>query len=837
MSSKINSILALAGIVLLSGCGSSSSTSTDTSTTTILSGITVDGYISNATVCIDLNNNKQCDSDEPSTTTDTNGAWSLTYDSGLVIPDNARIIALDGVDTFTNESFSGVLQAPVDLEDLSIVMSPLTTLIAQEALSNSSIDIETATTTISGILEIDSSDISQDPVSLAENDSTKSHVYQKALQIQNIIDMGVSTANYIDVLNSLKTNLKNAQSVGGFTSISEKINYALDNMVNDETISSHTSFVSKKDDLKTLITSIETSFENEINIDDVRNSFKTIQLAKHNEIKTIISSSSQTTANENTTDNTTTSNDSSNTTDTNSDITLGTDSTPEQFDFGNMADKILLSTNIENSLITNISGFDNSVEFLITPNAEYKLEYGVRPELPAICDNIAGLSPEEMQQCMVPPSPPTIAIDWTSQTQTFTPVSDPSRTSYTVHVRHTTSANKGEKVTSTLTVGGVSASFSSTTSPYPILDSSFDPFPYSFAVDNNGKYLLNSDKSLLRLNSDGSPDTFFGTNGEMTLTYRVRGDIFFNPSFDSSGNIFLSKDDGGYGILKVTSSGSMDSNFSNNGVLGRANITPINVYSGGLYLIDSTQSAEVTYTTDPLGFSMPTPTGRTINTAYLKKYSSNSGDFNTSFAQHQVFTSYDVTNKVNDILVQSDGKIVTISQLSSIEIKRFNTDGSTDTSFGTNGVFSYNPQTLHTYVINSISIGLDNSIYITYNKWNDSTQTIDDNKENIIKISDTGILDTSFGTNGVCSFDYDGTDSPEFMLDNSGTLYYTDNEITGGNGDIMKVIGSTCTKSQIIPVSPNGGITHMFRSQDESKVYTVMKNEEQKPVIIELSGL
>ncbi|MGF1759161.1 hypothetical protein L4D76_14715 [Photobacterium sagamiensis] len=74
-------LLSLLIAIAISGCGGSSS-STDSPDspevpTTSLSGKVADGYLSGATVCLDLNQNKICDTGEPSATSTEGGVFTL----------------------------------------------------------------------------------------------------------------------------------------------------------------------------------------------------------------------------------------------------------------------------------------------------------------------------------------------------------------------------------------------------------------------------------------------------------------------------------------------------------------------------------------------------------------------------------------------------------------------------------------------------------------------------------------------------------------------------------------------------------------------------------------
>ena len=125
--------------LVFSGCGgggggSDETENTNTSynenptTTSNISGKAVDGEIKEATVCIDLNENNLCDTNEPSTKTDINGNYSF-YVSNTI--GTKPILVLGGIDTATNKVFDGILKETITIDSndiTSINITPLTTI-------------------------------------------------------------------------------------------------------------------------------------------------------------------------------------------------------------------------------------------------------------------------------------------------------------------------------------------------------------------------------------------------------------------------------------------------------------------------------------------------------------------------------------------------------------------------------------------------------------------------------------------------------------------------------------------------------------------------------------
>ncbi|MGL5060072.1 MAG: calcium-binding protein, partial [Microcoleus sp.] len=98
-----------------------------------LTGSVVDGYISGATVFLDANKNGIKDTNEPSTTTDSNGGYKLevslgNFDknkNGKIDPEEGNLVAFGGTDTATGLPLENSLSAPAD----AAVVSPLTSLV------------------------------------------------------------------------------------------------------------------------------------------------------------------------------------------------------------------------------------------------------------------------------------------------------------------------------------------------------------------------------------------------------------------------------------------------------------------------------------------------------------------------------------------------------------------------------------------------------------------------------------------------------------------------------------------------------------------------------------
>lgn len=140
---KISISMATIGLSvgLLSGCGggdSSTAATTSPAATTSLSGTVADGYLSGATVCLDINNNGVCDIGEPSGTSGSNGAYTI---SGIAQGDEGKYpllvyvpsTAVDSDSPNTTVGTAYTMSAPAGR---NAFISPLTTLVHHEMMAS-----------------------------------------------------------------------------------------------------------------------------------------------------------------------------------------------------------------------------------------------------------------------------------------------------------------------------------------------------------------------------------------------------------------------------------------------------------------------------------------------------------------------------------------------------------------------------------------------------------------------------------------------------------------------------------------------------------------------------
>ena len=186
---------------------------------------------------------------------------------------------------------------------------------------------------------------------------------------------------------------------------------------------------------------------------------------------------------------------------------------------------------------------------------------------------------------------------------------------------------------------------------------------------------------------------------------------------------------------------------------------------------------------------------------------SQSGTLDGSFgANGKVITSINgVEDKARSVVIQSDGKIVvagyTFSNIFGFDFLclRYNTDGSLDTSFGTNGIATFDLQTGSDDKAYSVDLQLDGKIVI-------GGYSDDGSNRNaaIIRLNTDGSLDSGFGTSGVSITNVSNEDELRVVK-----IHYVTGNIVGGG---VSYSDTDEANAIFIRLTPNGQLDTNFSS-------------------------
>jgi uncharacterized delta-60 repeat protein len=263
---------------------------------------------------------------------------------------------------------------------------------------------------------------------------------------------------------------------------------------------------------------------------------------------------------------------------------------------------------------------------------------------------------------------------------------------------------------------------------------------------SDGKIILNDYTSLYKMDVNGVLDVSFGSAGvlDLSISY-VNTGVGINNIEDfiiSNDNKFLlacdynnaTTNNDRTAVIKLNTDGTFDSSFANNGMFQ--------------YSFSGNQS---------------------------------------NFAEYPTAICQDNNNKI----VLCSVYIPQYSNPQSIYISKLNSDGSFDTSFGSNGIYVYDATYANTFVT-KITSNFNNAYLLSYynNDPLSSTHTL--------KINNNGGIDTTFGSNGV--------------VDASGAYYFY--MALQSDGKILKG-GEKNKQFSIIRYNADGSVDNTFGMNGE----------------------
>jgi uncharacterized delta-60 repeat protein len=343
------------------------------------------------------------------------------------------------------------------------------------------------------------------------------------------------------------------------------------------------------------------------------------------------------------------------------------------------------------------------------------------------------------------------------------------------------SAYDGQFLTSFATAGREQVGFAPDTGHSIAFVSSF----FAPAIQSDGKIVieaafnngLDSDFGVLRFNADGSRDTTFGPSpgGQVIVPFDLGGSKNDAPNsiaVDTSGRIIVAGTVAGdesttgsdCGVIRLTSAGELDTSFSgdgratvgfNQGPTGQQDDQCIRVRLQGDGKILLAGSAQVGLAND----------GPSLRMAIARLTSSGTRD--TSFNGNGLVTidfgDGSTLDSALSIVEQSDGGILVVGYVANLgdfpshAIARLTPSGALDPNFGVGGILIVNTD-VNGYAgaegeLTDVMTLADDSFVVVGSAY--SSTTIVNEDFFFAKFSKQGVLDTSFGTNGVVVVPFD----------------------------------------------------------------------------------
>ncbi|WP_298308523.1 T9SS type A sorting domain-containing protein [Flavobacterium sp.] len=281
------------------------------------------------------------------------------------------------------------------------------------------------------------------------------------------------------------------------------------------------------------------------------------------------------------------------------------------------------------------------------------------------------------------------------------------------------------------------------------LDTSFNDIGYklingkvnSIAILFNGQIMYGAGTAIFLLNSDGSPDTTFGNQGWVRIDYNSNYIYIVSIKIQNDGKILILGsylDD--FCTIRLNPNGSYDTTFDSDGkVILSVGVSidepsEIEIQTDGKIIITG---RSINYTSTPNIYEIAT-----------FRYLSN-GTLDTSFAVNGISKIDYGSNSMDlpqDLKLQPDGKIVLLchTQTYKITLLRFNSNGTYDTTFDLDGILNTNYTDYQNQNAKpKLIIKPNGKILCSFSRSKIFT---------LMQINSDGTADTSFGVNGLASY-------------------------------------------------------------------------------------
>ncbi len=275
----------------------------------------------------------------------------------------------------------------------------------------------------------------------------------------------------------------------------------------------------------------------------------------------------------------------------------------------------------------------------------------------------------------------------------------------------------------------------------------------SVAIQSDGKIVAsgsshngtNWDIALARYNTDGTPDLSFGSGGKLTTDFAINNDYGFAMAIQGDGKIVVtgisetSTTYHDFGIARYNTNGTLDLSFDTDGKvttpIGIDNDTPrsIAIQSDGKIVV-----AGYSVIGDDMYFAMV----RYNSNGSLDTGFDNDGKLTTTFGNDGDYAM--------SVAIQSDAKIVVAgfsyilanNVTRDIALARYNSDGTLDNSFDTNGMLTTK---FGIYDEEGFSVAIQSNGKILVAGYSNNGAK---NNFALIRYNINGALDLSFDTDG-----------------------------------------------------------------------------------------
>lgn len=288
----------------------------------------------------------------------------------------------------------------------------------------------------------------------------------------------------------------------------------------------------------------------------------------------------------------------------------------------------------------------------------------------------------------------------------------------------------------------------------------------AMALQADGKMVIVG-SIVARLNIDGTPDTTFGDNGKVICNFYNTNDSANGIVIQPDGKIIISinSQSANFMLARFNSDGSFDTSF---GDMGKV----VTDFGSADYVNDIALQPD----------GKIVAAGYSSNIAAVARYNSD-GTLDSTFPGKGKFTTAYIT-QANSVDVQSDGKIIIAGNFFNyFAMIRFNIDGSFDNTFNGGGIVL--TQTGPYSTINDVVLQPDGKIVaVGYSLVNTNERNFV-----LARYNTNGSLDTTFDTDGIVFTSINGRDvaySVDLQSDGKIVVAGSTADNTGQNFGIVR---------------------------------------------------
>ncbi len=326
------------------------------------------------------------------------------------------------------------------------------------------------------------------------------------------------------------------------------------------------------------------------------------------------------------------------------------------------------------------------------------------------------------------------------------------------------------------------------------------------------------DVIVLRLDSDGNPDPNFGSNGIYTYDSGSGGDAAIDLLIQSDGKIVIcgscsNGTDNDLMVMRLNANGTPDMTFGTNGVAiydggGSHDFgLRLTLQNDGKILVAGNRHNGSDYDILVARFSIDGVLDASFGTGGIAIY--DGGDYDRGFG---IDTNSNGNILVTGLRTQPDANSTDYD----IPVICFDSNGNLDTSFGNNGIVLYdggNREECYDLMVQS-----DDTILVAGHSGS-SSGAISDWNLVVLKYDPNGTLDTTFGTNGVYQYDpTDNTEwGYGLALQTDGRIVVTGQAHNGTDDDVI-VLRLTNSAGDSNEPDDSNGIPSLVWSQSPIEI-------------------